>query len=46
MVTTEVIITGLTVYFFLKVLFIKPRVDADDDSYQKNNGKSIKKVDV
>ena len=29
MVIAEVIITGLTLYFFLKVLFIKPKDEPD-----------------
>ncbi|MDD3875746.1 MAG: hypothetical protein PHT69_03940 [Bacteroidales bacterium] len=37
MVITEVIITGLTFYFFFKVLFIKPRIDVDEDSYTEND---------
>jgi len=33
MLTSEVIITGLTLYFFLKVLFTKPK--REPDSYSK-----------
>ena len=37
MLITEIIITALTLYFFLKVLFMKPRVDASEDSYLNND---------
>ena len=35
MVVSETVITGLTVYFFLKVLFAKPR--KEPDSYSDND---------
>ncbi len=37
MVITQVIITSLTIYFFFKVLFGKPKIDANDDSYLDND---------
>jgi hypothetical protein len=37
MIITEAIITGLTLYFFFKVLFIKPKLDVNDDSYSDND---------
>lgn len=37
MIVTQLIITGITLYFFLKVLFIKPKVDVNEDSYTEND---------
>jgi hypothetical protein len=37
MLVTEIIITALTLYFFIKVLFTKPRLDEDEDSYSDND---------
>jgi len=37
MIIIELVITGLTFYFFFKVLFMKPRVDVNEDSYLDNN---------
>jgi hypothetical protein len=34
MVTSEVIITGLTLYFFIRVLYTKPK--GGEDSYTDN----------
>lgn len=42
MIITETIITGLTVYFFLKVVFTKPKIDVNEDSYLYND-EEIKK---
>lgn len=39
MLTAEIIITALTLYFFLKVLFVKPKVDVLEDSYCENDSK-------
>ncbi len=37
MIITELVITGLTFYFFFKVLFMKPKVNVNEDSYFDNN---------
>lgn len=37
MIITELVITGLTFYFFFKVLFMKPKVNVNEDSYLDNN---------
>lgn len=37
MIVSETVITGLTVYFFLKVLFTKPK--PEPDSYTDNDPK-------
>lgn len=37
MILTELVITCLTFYFFFKVLFIKPRVNVNEDSYLDND---------
>jgi len=41
MIITEVIITGFTLYFFIKVLFIKPKAN---DSYSNNDETKVKKT--
>gem|GEM_PF-3334512 len=43
MIITEVIITGLTLYFFFKVLLMKPKVDVNEDSYLDNDEPETKK---
>ncbi|MCK9612894.1 MAG: hypothetical protein PHR81_10800 [Bacteroidales bacterium] len=37
MIITEGIITGFMLYFFLKVLFMKPKVGVNEDSYLDND---------
>lgn len=37
MVITQSVITGLTLYFFIKVLFGKPKVNVNEDSYLDND---------
>jgi len=46
MITAEVIITGLTLYFFLKVLLMKPHVDVNEDSYLYNDEPELKKPET
>jgi hypothetical protein len=43
MLITEFIITALTLYFFIKVLFMKPKVDPNEDSYLNNDPVSEEK---
>jgi hypothetical protein len=37
MLVTEGIITSLTIYFFIKVIVTKPKIDIDEDSYEDND---------
>jgi len=37
MIITQAIITGLMLYFFFRVLFAKPKVDINEDSYADND---------
>lgn len=43
MIITQTIITGLTLYFFFKVLFAKPKVGINEDSYADNDEPAGKK---
>jgi len=38
MIITQAIITGLMLYFFFRVLFTKPKVGINEDSYADNDG--------
>ncbi len=45
MLITQGVITALTLYFFFKVLFMKPRIDVNEDSYLNNDELSSEKTD-
>lgn len=46
MIITQGVIAGLTFYFFFKVLFMKPHVDVNEDSYLDNDEPLVKESET